>query len=176
MASVYSSPGWVGYWVSPAGKAFRVETSHISDVLGQCEKFGLSRAMLDHLRTGTCDGVPLSAEDQKTLMDSLLQTGWVAIHHYPGQGWAAELWELSNEARQRLAAFFLAMGCTPEDREPVRIQTKNAPLVARMAQLLRQTSPPAQSEEPDPRHVYGQLIFVDSAQAIPDEEIVLIVL
>ncbi len=173
MASVYSSPGWLGYWINPTGKAFRVETSHMNDVLGQCEKFGLTRNALEQLRApAQYEGV-LASGEEKAILDSLYNKGWIALHHYPGQGWAAELHELTDEARQRLAAFFSAIGCTPEDREPVRIQTRRGPMVVRMAQIVHIFGESGQSGR---RPEFTPLMFVDGAQAIPDEEVVAIAL
>ena len=166
MVNIYSSPGWAGYWISPTGKAFRVETSHINDVLGQCEKFGLPRTTLEHLRRAGQHETALTGGAEKTVLDSLFHKGWIAVHHYPGQGWTVQLHELSTEARQRLGAFFEALGCASDTREPVRIETRRGPLVVRMVQVT------ADAPQPRAKTSWGPLMFVDNAQSIPDDEVV----
>lgn len=93
-----------GYWISPAGSIFAVET-HIKFICHNPELFGLTSGEI--LRAFEEQGELYCSEGnarRELILAAVQKNAWVRVRHYIRRGWTVNLKELDK----RVAVFFLA--------------------------------------------------------------------
>jgi len=94
-----------GFWISPDGEIFRVETSHIAFVIKHPGRFNLSKASI--LKAYSKYGEPLGLEGnaRTEIIKELVLQGWIRTRLYPNRCWSVTVFELDIGTIQQIKVF-----------------------------------------------------------------------
>lgn len=73
----------LGLWLCPAGDCFQVEQKHVTDLISNAEKFGISKDIVDTLYQQHNEPVGKEEKAREELIALVLSRGWVRIRNYP---------------------------------------------------------------------------------------------
>ncbi|MGB6068395.1 MAG: hypothetical protein WBG50_26595 [Desulfomonilaceae bacterium] len=121
--------GSVALFLSPSGHLIHVPQNHISTVIADAERFGLTREEIEaaYLRHGERVGV--EGEARKELLLRIIAHGWIRIRRYPNRHWSATTHLLEPDVLERLRNWADQMlsgidGFKEQDRYmPVKVST-----------------------------------------------------
>jgi len=83
-----------GFWISPDGQIYRVETSHIAYVIKHPEKFELSKTAILDTYSKHDEPLGLEGNARTEIIKSLVNSGWIRIRLYLNKNGSITVWEL----------------------------------------------------------------------------------
>lgn len=94
-------PMGLGMWVTPNGKGEEISQTHISDIMHDPKKFGVTqeRVMATFMKYGEQYGSEGKARDELIII--ALKSGWVRIRNYRNYT-SVVIWKLTDRVRRNL--------------------------------------------------------------------------
>ncbi len=84
--------GHVGFFISSEGMLFRVGGgNHISTVIGNPSKFGLTIEQIQHLYNFFGEKLGVEGLARKQILSHLIQHGWIRLRRYPNKHWSVNI-------------------------------------------------------------------------------------
>lgn len=80
------------YWISPGGKILPVDQRHITEIVTNADKFGLSREEIENVFKKFDEPVGSEANAREAIILELMNKGWIRIRYIPRQDmWTVQL-------------------------------------------------------------------------------------
>jgi hypothetical protein len=94
------------HWIVPDGERLYVRTSHITAVIEESDRFGVTEAWLRAVYAEQCEGERFGCEgrDRAVIIRQMVRNGWIRPRRYirPVTYWSITLYDLDTETCQRL--------------------------------------------------------------------------
>lgn len=111
------------YWISPKGAIIEVDGKHISMVISNPKKFGLSKESIKAIYDKYNEPVGLEGKAREYILKNLFKNGWIRIRKYRNF-WSVNMKQLTNKTYSWLQNWALDMITAKEDMYmPVKIDT-----------------------------------------------------
>lgn len=88
------------YWLSPKGKIYDVNISHIDYIFKNPEIFKLTTEKIKEIYRKHKEPFGWEGKARKEILIDVMKRGWVRIRDYKDKGWSVEVWELDNYAKE----------------------------------------------------------------------------
>ena len=121
--------GSVAFFLSPSGDLIHVAQNHISTVIAEPEKFGLTVEEIQNAYSRHGERIGIEGEARKELLLRIIADGWIRIRRYPNRYWSVIAPSFTPAVRERLRVWaadllFGTGGFKEADRHmPVKIST-----------------------------------------------------
>jgi hypothetical protein len=121
--------GSVAFFLSPSGDFIHVPQNHISTLIADPEKFGLTTEKIQNAYARHGERIGIEGEARKELLLRIIANGWIRIRRYPNRYWSVIAPSFTPAVRERLRVWaaellFGAGGFKESDRHmPVKIST-----------------------------------------------------
>lgn len=84
--------GSVGFFISSEGMLFKVEGgNHISTVIRNLSKFGLTLRQIQHLYNLFGEKLGVEGLARKQILTHLIRQGWIRLRRYPNKHWSVNI-------------------------------------------------------------------------------------
>jgi hypothetical protein len=119
----------VAFFLSPDGHVVHVPQNHISTVIADPERFGLTPAEIETVYKKYGERVGVEGEARKELLLKIINQGWLRIRRYPNKYWSVTAASLTPVVQDRLGEWAEKMlgGMNgfkePDPYMPVKIST-----------------------------------------------------
>ncbi len=80
--------GSVAFFLSPSGDLIHVRLNHISAVIADSEKFGLTEEEIQAAYDTHGERIGVEGEARKELLLRVIADGWIRIRRYPNKYWS----------------------------------------------------------------------------------------
>jgi len=84
------------FFISPSGETIWVENRHISTVIKNPERFGLTKDEIVATYRKYGERVGLEGRARKEILTRLMRNGWIRIRRYPNQWWIVNVTSLTE--------------------------------------------------------------------------------
>lgn len=158
-----------GYWISPKGKFFLVELTHIDTVCNHPAVFGTGEEELMRVFDQYDEPYGIEGKARKKVILSLIRKGWIRCRRYGNRGWTVNVSRLTPRTKMRVTNFFLQVYQGLMGYDDVRLDHPDG--------VLRTTVPLILAfglfvGKPPHSLAQHRLTFIDSPTLIPGNEIV----
>jgi len=137
----------IGLFISPGGEIFPVRESHISAVLADPERFGLTPEEIRAVYAHHGEPVGVEGEARREILLQLISQGWIRIRRYPNRYWSVIAPSFTAAVKDRLQGWAAKIlrgtdGFREPDRYmPVRISTFEGENVCTIQELADGSCP-----------------------------------
>lgn len=131
----------IGLFISPRGEIFSVRDGHISTLIADPEKFGLTTEKIRNAYSRHGERIGIEGEARKELLLKVVQNGWIRLRRYPNHHWSATLSSLTPSVRKLMRDWAEKMlagtgGFKEPDRYmPVKIDTSEGQTYCTIGEL-----------------------------------------
>jgi len=119
----------VAFFLSPEGHLIHVPLNHISTVIGEPERFGLTSAEIETAYNKHGERIGIEGEARRELLLQVISQGWIRIRRYPNRHWSVTVESLTpaNQELLRDWAEKMIVGVNgfkePDRYMPVKVST-----------------------------------------------------
>ena len=93
-----------GFFISPDGVLFPVETTHIKAVISHPDKFGMTRVAIKGIYRKYHEPLGLEGYAREEILSALIRQGWIRIRHYQDY-WSVQINKMTKQTLGRLITF-----------------------------------------------------------------------
>jgi hypothetical protein len=158
-----------GYWITPKGKFFLVEGTHIDTICNHPYKFGTDQTSLISVFNSHNESYGMEGRARTHIILCLIKKGWIRCRNYPKRGWTLNVTRLTPRTKMRVTNFFLRVYEGSMGYDDVRLDHPEGILRTSVPEILAfglfGGKPPRNLSQ-------HRLTFIDSASLIPDNEVV----
>lgn len=158
-----------GYWISPRGKYFLVELTHIDTVCNHPAVFGTGEEELMRVFDQYDEPYGIEGKARKKIILSIMRKGWCRCRRYGNRGWTLNVSRLTPRTKKRVTRFFLQVYEDKTGYDDVRLYHPEGVLRTTVPEILAfglfGGKPPRNLSQ-------HRLTFIDSPSQIPDDEVV----
>jgi len=139
--------GSVAFFLSPSGDLIHVPLNHISTVIADPEKFGLTTERIQNAYSRHGERIGVEGEARRELLLRVIADGWIRIRRSPNRYWSVIAPSLTTAVRERLRVWaaellFGTGGFKEADRHmPVKISTLEAETACTIGELAESSCP-----------------------------------
>lgn len=88
----------LGLWISPAGQILQVVTSHITDIINNPTKFGITKEYIEGVYAKYGEPLHMENNAREEVIRHVLQRGWIRVRNYSNY-WSVTLESLSGKSK-----------------------------------------------------------------------------
>jgi len=158
-----------GYWISPKGKFFLVELTHIDTVCNHPAVFGTCEEELMRVFDQYDEPYGIEGKARRKVILSLVQKGWIRCRRYGNQGWTMNVSRLTTRTKMRVTNFFLQVYEGSIGYDDVRLDHPEGVLRITVPEVLASGLFGGMFPRNLSQH---RLTFIDSPSLIPGGEVV----
>lgn len=137
----------VAFFLSPDGHVVHVPQNHISTVIADPERFGLTREEIEASYEENGERVGVEGKARREILLKIIADGWIRIRRYPNKCWSVTAASLTPVVQDRLRDWARKMlsgvdGFKEPDRYmPVRISTSQGDFNSTIGYLANGSCP-----------------------------------
>lgn len=127
-----------GYWISPHGKFFEVEGTHIGTVCRYPEIFGTDERVLRQVFADFGENYGEERMVRELVIQVLVKVArWIRLRNHGNQGWDINVGEINESTMRQLMAFFTTTYGEQVSFDPVSIRSPKETLIVDVAFITR---------------------------------------
>lgn len=131
----------IAFFLSPEGNLIPVPLNHISTVISEPERFGLTPAEIETTYRKYSERVGVEGEARKELLFEIISRGWIRLRRYPNKHWSVTAGNLTPPIQKILRGWAEKMlsgtdGFREQDRYmPVKVSTPEGETTCTIGEL-----------------------------------------
>lgn len=166
-AAPYFPTHRAGYWISPTGRFFLVENSHIETICNHPEKFGTDEAALRAVFAQYKEPYRSERNARAFIIKRLVLNGWIRLRNYH-EGWSLNMSGFTPENLCRVTNFFQQLYKDKFDLNDVCLDAPEGKRRTGVPEILRHAILPGRDPKDLPTY---PVTFLKSAALIEDAEV-----
>ena len=125
-----------GYWISPRGKFFLVEMTHIETIINHSLKFGTNEESLMTVFDAHDEPYGIEGSARIQIILCLARKGWIRCRNYGNRGWTLNVSHLTARSKAYITNFFLQLYSRRMGYDDVRIDHVDGMLRTKVPDIL----------------------------------------